>query len=153
MHETNPKDAIGATKLQLGLIPFSFAGETALAMTDGKYKYGAHNFVFGARASVYIDAALRHIWRYESGQDVDPESGVSNLAHAAACMAILFEAQSNGVLNDDRPPPMDQELLARLQDDFNRRSSEIISRHAEAGRAPRHYRHEDSRPPSAGVMP
>lgn len=143
--ESNPKDAIGSTKLQLGLIPYTFIAEVALAFTDGKGKYGAHNYVYGVRASVYLDAVKRHIERYIQGQQFDPD-GTHNLANAGACLAILIDAEANGVLNDDRPPPMNPELLIKLQDDYNRRSAEIIERHKAAGRNPRHYVYADTRP-------
>lgn len=137
---TNPKDAIGNRKLQLGLLPFAFQAEAALALTDGKYKYGAHNWAIGGvRSSIYIDAALRHVARYNAGQELDPDSGVHNLGHAAACIAILLDARERGVLNDDRPPALDSEALLMLQDSCNALTGRLIDGHVAAGRAPRHW--------------
>lgn len=137
---TNPKDAIGNRKLQLGLLPFAFQGLTALALTDGKYKYGAHNWTIGGvRASIYIDAALRHLQRWNNGQANDPDSGVHNLGHAAACIAILLDAETRGVLNDDRPPAMNPDVLLGLQNAYNTITGRLIDDHVAAGRAPRHW--------------
>lgn len=137
---TNPKDTIGNRKLQLGLLPFAFQAETALALTDGKYKYGAHNWaVGGVRASIYIDAALRHITRFNGGEEHDPDSGAHNLGHAAACLAILLDAQSRNVLNDDRPPAHDAERMLQLQEQYNVLTASIIDKHVAHGRAPKHW--------------
>jgi hypothetical protein len=77
-------------------------------------KYGRHNYrVIGVRASIYYDAALRHLMQWWEGENVDTESGVEHLAHAMACMVILLDAESLGKLNDDRPPeshPIPQHL-------------------------------------------
>lgn len=137
---TNPKDASGNRKLQLGLVPFAFQAFTALALTDGKYKYGAYNWtVGGVRASIYIDAALRHIQRWNNGQANDPDSGVHNLGHAAACLAILLDAEQRCVLNDDRPPSVSPAQLQAMQDEFNAATGRLIDGHVAAGRAPYHY--------------
>jgi hypothetical protein len=142
---TNPKDAIGNRKLQLGLVPFAFQALTALALTDGKYKYGAHNWTIGGvRASIYIDAAMRHLQRWNNGQENDPDSNVHNLGHAAACLAILLDAEARGVLRDDRPPAMDFKALLRFQEYANTHTGELIDGHVAAGRAPRHWTIEDS---------
>lgn len=137
---TNPKDAIGNRKLQLGLLPFAFQAHASLALTDGKYKYGAHNWTIGGvRASIYIDAALRHIARFNAGQLHDPDSRIHNLGHAAACLAILLDAEARGVLNDDRPPAIPTELLEQLQVQFNDATGRLIDTHVAAGRAPHHW--------------
>lgn len=140
--DTNPKDHIGNRKLQLGLIPFVAQAEEALALTDGKYKYGAHNWtVAGVRASIYIDAALRHIARFNAGEDRDPESGVHNLGHARACLAILLDATARDKLTDDRPPSL--EGVADTQRFANAITTELIDRHS-AKHNPTHYSKGDS---------
>jgi hypothetical protein len=37
-----------------------------------------------------------------SGEDIDPESGVSHLAHVMACCNIVLDAKEHGKLNDNR---------------------------------------------------
>lgn len=46
---------------------------------------------------VYADALLRHVLAYAGGELVDPESGLSHLAHAAwNALAILELERANG---------------------------------------------------------
>lgn len=111
---SNPKDAVGSTKPPLSCIPSGPLFQLGAALLSGSMKYGRHNYrVIGVRASIYYDAALRHLMQWWEGENVDTESGVEHLAHAMACMVILLDAESLGKLNDDRPPeshPIPQHL-------------------------------------------
>jgi hypothetical protein len=101
---TNPKDLIGITKVNLFTVPPASIVYEALAMQDGARKYGAYNWrTKKVVASIYIAAALRHIYKFLDGLDVDPESGLPELAHAKACLGILIDAKETGNLVDDRP--------------------------------------------------
>lgn len=105
MESTNPKDKIGRTKPPLHLIPPTARVEEAMVMGLGAAKYGPYNWrQHSVAASVYIAAALRHIDSWFDGQDTDPESGCSHIAHARACMGIILDAKAVGKLVDDRPP-------------------------------------------------
>lgn len=99
----NPKHLIGKTKLPLSLFPLSAIILGSLAMLDGLLKYGRDNFrTSPIYASVYADAALRHINFWLEGEDEDPESGISHLGHVLACIAIVVDAWASGRLVDDR---------------------------------------------------
>lgn len=115
----NPKSAQGAKKYSLRLLPLPAAVAVNQALEDGLKKYGAANWrETGVAASVYIDAAERHIKQFfDGGQDLAADSLVHNLGHAMACMAIIIDAQWNGKLIDDRPAPCrdTDELLKRLE--------------------------------------
>lgn len=103
----NPKSLQGAKKYSLRYLPLPSAVEVNRALEDGAKKYGAANWrKTGVAASVYVDAALRHLaqW-YDGGQKDAADSGVHNLGHAMACLAILIDAESCGKLIDDRPEP------------------------------------------------
>lgn len=109
---TNPKDAIGATKLDYSCVPKSAIAFLASAMYEGKVKYGAHNYrEGGVRASIYYSAGCRHRDKWWEGQNADPVSRVHHLANSMACDAILLDAEVQGVLNDDRPIPQDLDKL------------------------------------------
>jgi len=100
----NPKTAAGATKVPLHLVPPSATHYLALAFKDGAEKYGAYNWrVKGVSASVYIAAAMRHLDAYRDGEDVSRDALVHHLGHVMACCAIVLDAASVGMLNDDRP--------------------------------------------------
>ncbi len=103
---TNPKDAIGSNKLPLHLWPETATALGSLALLDGALKYGRSNFrAIGVRASIYYDAARRHLNAWFEGEDTDPDSGLPHLSHALACLAILVDAEAAGKLNDDRMAP------------------------------------------------
>nr|WP_244982022.1 dATP/dGTP diphosphohydrolase domain-containing protein [Corallococcus exercitus] len=50
----------------------------------------------------YVGAALRHTLAFARGEDTDPETGLSHLAHTAACLMILRELQIDSLGSDDR---------------------------------------------------
>lgn len=101
----NPKSAQGAKKYSLRYLPLPANIAVNRAFEDGAKKYGPANWrEKGVAASVYVDAALRHIaqW-YDGHQDNAEDSGIPNLGHAMACLAIILDAQHCGTLTDDRP--------------------------------------------------
>ena len=100
----NPKDRVGAGKPPLHLIPPAAEILEAVVMGLGARKYGEYNWrTSKVRATVYIAAAKRHLAQWLDGQDDDPESGVSHLAHARACLGVLLDAIATGNVIDDRP--------------------------------------------------
>lgn len=115
--DTNPKDAIGSAKLSQGLVPSTAPAYLATAFTEGALKYGSYNWrVAGVRASIYKDAADRHIAKWWNGEDHDPKTRVHHLANAMACFAIILDADVVGKLTDDRPPRADiAGLIERLE--------------------------------------
>jgi hypothetical protein len=102
---TNPKDAIGSTKLPLGLVPSTINAEVALAYLEGALKYGRYNWrIAGVRASIYNDALERHRSKWWNGENADRRTRVKHLASIIACAGILLDAELCGKLTDDRPP-------------------------------------------------
>lgn len=103
LDNANPKDAVGAAKPQMGLIPVGAMGAVARVMELGARKYGPYNWRSKAvKKMVYAHAALRHIFSWISGQTHDPESGESHLAHAACCMLIVLDAEACDQAIEDR---------------------------------------------------
>ena len=102
--DDNPKTALGAAKPKLSDTPTIAIRELGQVMSMGAAKYGRFNWRDKTvSSSVYYDAALRHMMAWFDGEDMDPESGLSHLAHVMACMAILRDAADRGKLNDNRP--------------------------------------------------
>lgn len=89
-------------KAPMGLLPMKALKEVAKVMDFGKQKYGAHNWRKGMDWSRLYDASLRHISSFVDGEDFDPETQLSHLAHASCCILFLLEyvLEQNG--NDDR---------------------------------------------------
>jgi hypothetical protein len=103
--DTNPKDAIGATKAPLSLVPDTARVAMAMGFLEGATKYGRYNWrAAGVRASIYMDAAQRHLAKWWNGEDIDPDSGLPHLAKAMCCLAVLVDAAECDKLSDDRPP-------------------------------------------------
>lgn len=121
----NPKDAVGVRKVPMHVIPAPVQAEVGLAMLEGARKYGAFNYrIAGVRASVYYDAAWRHLMAWWEGEDIDPDSGLSHLAKAMATLTVVRDAEMCGKMVDDRPPAVHKEWVQRL----NALASTIIDR-------------------------
>lgn len=132
---TNPKDAIGSSKLPLHLWPASATMTGTLGLLDGTLKYGRANWrVAGVRASIYIDAVLRHVNAYREGETNDPDSGVPHLGHALACLAILVDSEAAGKLNDDRNIEGGYRALVERLTPHVERIKELHK-----GKSPKHY--------------
>lgn len=102
--DNNPKTLVGATKVPLELVPPSAKHYLAEALADGAKKYGPYNWRSApVSMSIYKAACERHLDAYWDGEDTAHDSGVHHLAHAMACLAIVLDAQSCGMLVDDRP--------------------------------------------------
>lgn len=102
--DTNPKDALGASKVDLSLVPPASIIHEAMAMENGAAKYGKYNWRSKqVRATVYIAAAQRHLLAFLDGEDRASDSGVHHMAHVKACAGILLDALETGNLIDDRP--------------------------------------------------
>jgi hypothetical protein len=99
----DPKGAAGALKTPLGLIPPYAMDQTAWAHKLGAEKYGPFNWRdTGVCASTYINAIMRHLNAWRDGENLDPESGISHLAHIACSCNILMDADYCDTLQDDR---------------------------------------------------
>lgn len=132
---TNPKDMIGANKIPLHLVSSASVAMEALGHLDGMLKYGRDNYrAIGIRASIYFDAAVRHLSFWFEGEDIDPDSGLPHLAHAKACLGIIVDAIAAGKFNDDR----------KIQGGYRGFMNEMTShvgrlKEKHADKSPRHY--------------
>jgi hypothetical protein len=113
----NPKDLIGEKKVPtLSVIPSAALVHFGLAMVNGSKKYGRMNWrEHPVQASIYLDAAMRHLMAWTDGEEDAEDSGVNHLGHAMACMGILLDAQEAGNLIDDRVPGPAADLLERFK--------------------------------------
>lgn len=127
----NPKDLFGSVKVSITKFPAIGLAHGAHAMMDGAEKYGPYNWRDKpVIASIYVDAAIRHLTDWFEGQEQAKDSKVHHLGHAMACCAILLDAQENGCLVDDRPIFDNPEVLDKLLD----RLSGIIKAKKEAAK-------------------
>lgn len=93
-----------AGKADISLIPLSALEVEARGFMLGEQKYGRYNYCKGMEATRLVGAALRHLLKWQEGEDLDTESGFSHLGHVRCCMAMLIETQRLGTLIDNRYP-------------------------------------------------
>jgi len=81
------------------LLPWGPLDQVVRVLEFGARKYSVDNWqkVPDGRAR-YIRAALRHLIAAAGGEDRDPESGISHLAHCVCCLlfALHFEKTPGG---------------------------------------------------------
>lgn len=100
----NPKDKIGATKIDMTLIPVSAKIALAKALMNGARKYGEYNWrVEPVLMRTYLGAIYRHTDSCLESEDIDPDSLVEHLGHVMASAAIIIDAINNSQAVDDRP--------------------------------------------------
>ena len=101
--DANPKTRFGAAKPSTFCIPPVSLLMLGAVMNDGAHKYGVLNWrESDVSASTYFDAAMRHLLAWRDGQNIDVDSSQHPLAHVMACCAIVIDAQTEGMLIDDR---------------------------------------------------
>lgn len=103
MGEENPKERFGRLKPALRFVPSALNLVVSRVMELGAKKYGPFNWrTTPVSLLTYLDAIERHLMEVRDGLDVDPESGVTPVAHIGACVAIILDAKAHGTLIDDR---------------------------------------------------
>lgn len=100
----NPKTVYGMSKPGIEGVPAAPLFMVGEVMRFGAAKYGLTNWRHDPiSASVYYNAAMRHLFSWWDGDNLDTETGLPHLAHAAACLMIILDAGLTDDLNDDRP--------------------------------------------------
>ncbi len=92
-------------KMPMHLLSNEALLQTAAVLKFGANKYAEHNWRKGFAWSRPLSAAMRHIHAFNAGEDKDPESGLSHLAHAACCIMFLLEFEKTHPELDDRYKP------------------------------------------------
>jgi hypothetical protein len=101
----NPKDrrAQAEGKVPLHYLEPTANAQIAGALESGAKKYGYRNFTIEPiKATVYIDALLRHIAEWRDGGDADEDTGLHPLAHVGANVHVALAAIAAGKFIDDR---------------------------------------------------
>ena len=90
-------------KTRLELLPFEALEEVGKVLTVGAIKYAPDNWRKGMSWRRVLGSALRHLFAWGAGEDKDPETELSHLAHAACCVLFLLSYSKTGAGTDDRP--------------------------------------------------
>lgn len=100
-------------KPQMDLLDTTALVELAKVLDFGAKKYDRFNWKAGIKWSRVISAAMRHITAFNNGEDVDPETGISHMAHAMCnCMFLLNYIKEHPEL-DDRYKPYETTTKAK----------------------------------------
>lgn len=95
-----------AGKLDWVILPLGAVEDIIAVLKFGEGKYARGNFAAGNGLSYtrVINAMLRHIFAFSRGEDNDPETGLSHIAHAGAGILFLLHYIRNkhSYSNDDR---------------------------------------------------
>lgn len=82
------------------LLPINVTEEVVKVLTYGAKKYSPDNWKKVADLdNRYYAAAMRHLCAYRQGEETDPESGFSHLAHAICCLMFMRESR---LLDEER---------------------------------------------------
>lgn len=88
------------------LLPLVVVKDIVSVLTVGKEKYSKDNWKEVSNPEErYFSAAMRHLEQYQSGDEVDSESGITHLAHACCCLIFLmwFDKQDKDINRDINP--------------------------------------------------
>ena len=103
--ETSPND-LGvkndSEKPMMQLLDPRFQEEVAKVFTFGASKYGTHNYKKGLKISRVLGALDRHLGAFKIGEDLDKETNLSHLAHAACCLQMAYYMVTRNNQFDDR---------------------------------------------------
>lgn len=85
------------------MIPPEGMRAVARVQAYGHRKYSDfNNYRRGLEASRLASCIMRHVLAWMDGEDLDPESGESHLAHAATRAMFALQNIKDGTLIDDR---------------------------------------------------
>jgi len=90
-------------KLHYSLIPTQATKALAEVLTFGAAKYAPNSWQTvpdGERR--YLDAAMRHLEAYRSGETIDYESGLTHLSHLLCNAAFLVYFENDRLLKEQR---------------------------------------------------
>jgi hypothetical protein len=82
-------------KPDYSLIPLASLKEAAKVLEYGATKYARDNWRKPTNWSVSYACLMRHMAAWQSGEDLDPESGFSHLGHAACNILQMLDMLEN----------------------------------------------------------
>lgn len=102
-------------KPRMDLLEYTSLAEMAKVMGYGADKYDTYNWKKGIDYSRLYAAALRHLGQFWDGQDTDPETGISHIAHAGCnIMMLLWMIQNRKDLDDRYKPAVQKSIVTSI---------------------------------------
>ena len=104
-------------KPKMNLLPPKAIVEISKVLTFGAAKYDAENWrKLDDLQNRYTAGALRHIFAHMDGEELDPETNLSHLAHAMCCLLFKLEIELEERTKEEEPRETDSaEHTARDQ--------------------------------------
>ena len=98
-------------KPRMDLLPPKAIFEVAKVLGFGAEKYGPENWrLLENLQGRYTAGALRHIFAHMDGEELDPESRMSHLAHALCCLLFKLEIElENAKIEEEEPRESDEQ--------------------------------------------
>ena len=92
-------------KPKMNLLPPKAIVEISKVLTFGAEKYDAENWrKLDDLQNRYTAGALRHIFAHMDGEELDPETNLSHLAHAMCCLLFKLEIElENAKIEEEKP--------------------------------------------------
>lgn len=100
-----PNKAAANQKPDISLVAPDFILSVAEVLTSGRGEHGARQWEDGMAWSLAYNSLMRHMLAWAGGEDKDPKSGMSHLAHAACRIMMLVAYENRGLGVDDRVYP------------------------------------------------
>ena len=91
-----------SNKLRFSLMPIAALEAINEVFEYGAKKYTENNWKKGFYHLNIYDSLIRHLFAWAKGEDKDPESGLSHLAHAGCNMLMLLEHSVSNLGTDNR---------------------------------------------------
>jgi hypothetical protein len=91
-------------KPRWSILPMDAMIEVIRVFMYGDIKYNGPNYTLGMNFTRIVDANMRHLTKWVDGEDNDPETGRSHIAHAAcgSLMLLALIIRGFGPKYDDR---------------------------------------------------
>lgn len=89
-------------KLEIHQVPTSLINAVAKVLMFGAQKYEKNNWRKGMNWTIPYDCLQRHMMKWLEGDELDEESGLPHLYHAACNIAMLIEYANTCPELDDR---------------------------------------------------
>ena len=93
---------LDTNKPRLDLLPSNAIFEIGKVLSFGANKYNPDNWRKGLEWRRLIGATFRHLFSFLKGENIDPESKLSHLAHASVNLLFLLEYFLTNTGIDDR---------------------------------------------------
>lgn len=92
-----------AGKIQTREIDPNFILALGEVLTKSRVKYEHYNWQKPTKFSTPYESLMRHLLAFQSGEDIDKETGCSHLAHCATnIMFLMYHDRENKEYADDR---------------------------------------------------